>query len=54
MGALEAPPECPSDWGAIRVFPDAVEFFAEAPDRMHERLLFQRAGERWRRERLSP
>jgi len=54
MGALEAPPECPPDWGAIRVLPDAVEFFAEAPDRMHDRLLYERAGEGWRVVRLSP
>jgi pyridoxamine-phosphate oxidase len=54
MEALEAPPECPPDWGAIRVFPDAVEFFSEAPDRMHDRLLYERAGEGWRVVRLSP
>jgi pyridoxamine-phosphate oxidase len=54
MEALEAPPECPPDWGAIRVIPDALEFFSEAADRMHERLLFERAGELWRSSRLSP
>jgi pyridoxamine 5'-phosphate oxidase len=54
MDVLEAPPECPPDWGAIRVRPDAVEFWSEAPDRMHDRLLYERSGERWRRSRLSP
>ena len=54
MEALEAPPECPPDWGAIRVFPDAVEFLSEAPDRIHDRLLYERAGEGWRVLRLSP
>ena len=54
MKALEAPPECPPDWGALRVVPDTVEFWRQAPDRMHERLLYARAGERWRRSRLSP
>jgi pyridoxamine 5'-phosphate oxidase len=54
MNALEAPPECPSDWGAIRVVPDAVEFWSQAPDRMHDRLLYERAGERWSDSRLSP
>jgi len=54
MEVLEAPPECPPDWGAIRVRPEAIEFFSEAPDRMHERLLYERSGERWRRSRLSP
>jgi pyridoxamine-phosphate oxidase len=54
MEVLEAPPECPPDWGAIRVIPDAVEFFSEAPDRIHDRLLYERAGEDWRVVRLSP
>jgi pyridoxamine 5'-phosphate oxidase len=54
MTALEAPPECPPDWGALRVVPDAVEFWRQAPDRMHERLLYARAGESWDRSRLSP
>jgi pyridoxamine 5'-phosphate oxidase len=54
MSALEAPPECPPDWGALRVVPDLVEFWRQAPDRMHERLLYGRAGKQWRRSRLSP
>lgn len=54
MHVLEAPPECPSDWGAIRVLPDAVEFWSRAPDRIHERLLYERAGEDWSESRLSP
>jgi pyridoxamine 5'-phosphate oxidase len=44
MDALEAPPECPPDWGAIRVIPNAVEFWLQAPDRMHDRLLYERSG----------
>jgi len=54
LEVLEAPPECPPDWGAIRVIPDAIEFWSEAPDRLHDRLLYERAGERWRRSRPSP
>jgi pyridoxamine 5'-phosphate oxidase len=54
MEVLEAPPDCPPDWGAIRVLPEAIEFFSEAPDRMHERLLYERSDERWRRSRLAP
>jgi len=54
MEALEAPPECPADWGAIRVLADAVEFLREAPDRIHDRLLYERCGEGWRVLRLSP
>jgi pyridoxamine 5'-phosphate oxidase len=54
MEVLEAPPQCPPDWGAIRVIPNAVEFWSEAPDRMHERVLFERAEEQWRRSLLAP
>jgi pyridoxamine 5'-phosphate oxidase len=54
MEVLEAPPECPSDWGAIRVLPQAVELWSQAPDRMHDRLLYERAGEGWKGSRLSP
>jgi pyridoxamine 5'-phosphate oxidase len=54
MSVLETPPECPPDWGALRVVPATVEFWRQAPDRMHERLLYARAGEGWRRSRLSP
>jgi pyridoxamine 5'-phosphate oxidase len=54
MDVLEAPPECPPDWGAIRVIPDTVEFWSEAPDRLHDRLLYERSGERWHSSRLSP
>jgi pyridoxamine 5'-phosphate oxidase len=34
-----AAPECPPDWGALRVRPEATEFWEQAPDRMHDRLL---------------
>jgi pyridoxamine 5'-phosphate oxidase len=54
MDVLESSPECPPDWGAIRVVPEAVEFWAQAPDRMHDRLLYERAGEKWLTSRLAP
>lgn len=54
MGVLEAPPECPSDWGAIRVIPDVFEFWREASDRMHDRFLYERIDGKWRTKRLSP
>ena len=50
----EAPPRCPDDWGALVVSPDAVELWSEAPDRLHERRLFARAGSDWHLRRLSP
>lgn len=54
MDVLEAPPECPPDWGAIRVVPDTVEFWMQAPDRMHDRLLYTRSGDTWSISRLAP
>jgi pyridoxamine 5'-phosphate oxidase len=54
MDHMEAPPECPSDWGAIRVTPEAIEFWRQAPDRMHDRLLYERTTDGWRFLRLSP
>ncbi|MET0559850.1 MAG: pyridoxal 5'-phosphate synthase [Solirubrobacterales bacterium] len=50
----ETPPACPDDWGALRVRPCAVELWAEADDRLHERRLFERDGEAWSLTLLSP
>ena len=54
LETMEAPPACPPDWGAIRVSPRAVEFWSQAEDRIHDRLLYERDGERWSLTRLSP
>jgi pyridoxamine 5'-phosphate oxidase len=50
----ETAPACPEDWGALRVRPQAIEFWNEAPDRLHERRLFVRDGEGWSRTLLAP
>jgi pyridoxamine 5'-phosphate oxidase len=50
----ETAPECPPDWGALRVRPEAVELWSEADDRIHERRLFTREGEGWSEVLLSP
>jgi pyridoxamine-phosphate oxidase len=54
LEAMEAPPECPPDWGAIRVVPEAVEFWSQSDDRMHDRLLYAREGDGWSLTRLAP
>ncbi|HEY0392287.1 MAG TPA: pyridoxal 5'-phosphate synthase [Solirubrobacterales bacterium] len=48
------PAECPPDWGAIRIVPDRIELWEEAPDRLHERRLYEAAGGEWRLSRLAP
>lgn len=50
----ETAPACPEDWGALRLRPQAIEFWREADDRLHERRLFARDGEGWSRTLLAP
>jgi pyridoxamine 5'-phosphate oxidase len=54
LASMEAAPACPPDWGAIRVSPRAIEFWSQADDRLHDRLLYERAADGWSRTRLSP
>jgi pyridoxamine 5'-phosphate oxidase len=44
----------PPNWSGFRVIPQRIEFWQERPFRLHDRLLFVREGEEWRRERLYP
>jgi pyridoxamine 5'-phosphate oxidase len=50
----ETAPVCPKDWGALRIHPEAIEFWSEAEDRLHQRRLFRREGGGWVRILLSP
>ena len=47
-------PPLPENWGGFRVRPERFEFWQHRRDRLHDRLLYTRAGEGWRLERLAP
>jgi pyridoxamine 5'-phosphate oxidase len=44
----------PNFWSGFRVVPGRVEFWQDQPSRLHDRLVFERDGDSWRRERLFP
>jgi pyridoxamine 5'-phosphate oxidase len=47
-------PARPAHWGGYRLSPVAVEFWQGRSNRLHDRLLYTRAGERWTVSRLAP
>jgi pyridoxamine 5'-phosphate oxidase len=44
----------PPHWSGFRLIPTYIEFWQERPFRLHDRLVFTRAGDSWRREQLYP
>ncbi len=49
----DSPPR-PAHWGGYRVIPARLEFWQGRENRLHDRLLYRRAGGRWTIERLAP
>ena len=49
----EHPPR-PPHWGGYRVMPARIEFWQGRENRLHDRLLYSRAGNAWKIERLAP
>ena len=50
LGKVGRPPH----WSGFRLQPDSIEFWRDRPFRLHERLVFTRAGEGWTTQRLYP
>jgi pyridoxamine 5'-phosphate oxidase len=44
----------PANWAGYRVRPERFEFWQERPFRLHDRVVFVREGEVWRKGRLFP
>jgi pyridoxamine 5'-phosphate oxidase len=47
-------PPRPPHWGGYRLLPRAIEFWQGRADRLHDRLLYERADAGWKIRRLAP
>ena len=49
-GAVPRPP----NWSGFRLAPVEIEFWQDGAFRLHDRVVFRRAGDKWEKTRLNP
>jgi pyridoxamine 5'-phosphate oxidase len=44
----------PANWGGFVLIPDRIEFWQGRPNRLHDRVVYEKAGGNWKISRLAP
>ncbi|MEM6735467.1 MAG: pyridoxamine 5'-phosphate oxidase [Bacteroidota bacterium] len=44
----------PGHWGGYRIVPDTIEFWQGRPNRLHDRILYEKEESSWKISRLAP
>lgn len=47
-------PNCPKNWGGYLVKPVKFEFWQGRENRLHDRIVYEKAGDNWAKKRLAP